>query len=78
MGARASITYRRYWMPTAECCAVISRASTVDVELPVERLEGRWKVSQNQTAETRAAVVRGLRERGRGDDLAMAELVGES
>ena len=53
-------------------------AAIVGVELPVETLEGKWKVSQNQTAETRAAVVRGLRERGHGDDLAMAELVGET
>lgn len=51
------------------------RAAIVGVELPIETLEGKWKVSQNQNAETRAAVVRGLRERGRRDDLAMAELV---
>lgn len=54
------------------------RAAIVGVELPIETLEGKWKVSQNQNAETRAAVVRGLRERGRRDDLAMAELVAET
>lgn len=51
------------------------RAAIVGVELPLETLEGKWKVSQNQNAETRAAVVRGLRERSSGDDLAMAALV---
>jgi transcriptional regulator len=49
----------------------------VGIELPIARLEGKWKVSQNRPAEDRAGVVAGL---GRGDDpaqRAMAELVRE-
>jgi transcriptional regulator len=49
----------------------------VGVELPIMRLEGKWKVSQNRPAEDRAGVVAGLRK---GDDPmrhAMAELVRE-
>lgn len=53
------------------------RAAIVGVELPIETLEGKWKVSQNQNTETRAAVVRGLRARNRGDDAVMATLIEE-
>ncbi|WP_226864756.1 FMN-binding negative transcriptional regulator [Microbulbifer taiwanensis] len=49
-------------------------AAIVGLELPIESLEGQWKVSQNQSGETRAAVAGGLRRRGRGADLAMAGL----
>ena len=57
--------------------AFIQRLSSaiVGIELAVETLEGKWKVSQNQGADTRAAVACGLRERGHGTDVAMAELV---
>ncbi|WP_193163138.1 FMN-binding negative transcriptional regulator [Microbulbifer hainanensis] len=50
-------------------------SAIVGIELAVETLEGKWKVSQNQSADTRVAVADGLRERGRGADAAMAELV---
>jgi transcriptional regulator len=49
----------------------------VGLELPIARIEGKWKVSQNRSAEDRAGVVAGLR---RSDDPAMrvmAELVHE-
>jgi transcriptional regulator len=48
----------------------------VGIELPIARLEGKWKVSQNRPAEDRAGVVAGL---GAGDPMqrAMAELVRE-
>jgi transcriptional regulator len=49
----------------------------VGIELPIARLEGKWKVSQNRPAEDRAGVVAGL---GAGADpmqRAMAELVSE-
>jgi transcriptional regulator len=52
-------------------------AAIVGLELPIARIEGKWKVSQNRTAEDRAGVVAGL---GRSDDAAaraMAELVRE-
>lgn len=44
----------------------------VGVEIPIERIVGKWKVSQNRPADDRAGVVAGLRERG---DLASAGLV---
>jgi len=52
-------------------------AAIVGIELPISRLEGKWKVSQNRPAEDRAGVVAGLG--GGGDPMqhAMAELVRE-
>src|SRR5262245_26390554 len=47
----------------------------VGIEIPVRRLEGKWKVSQNRDEGDRSGVVAGLRE---GDDAAarlMADLV---
>ena len=36
----------------------------VGVRLPIARLEGKWKMSQNRTAEDRAGVVQGFRDEG--------------
>lgn len=47
----------------------------VGVELTITRLEGKWKVSQNQSAENRAGVVKGLEELGTAESLAMKRLV---
>jgi len=48
----------------------------VGIELPIDRIEGKWKVSQNQPEPNRNGVVEGLRgERGCP---AMAELVDRS
>ncbi len=44
----------------------------VGVEIPIERLVGKWKVSQNRSALDRAGVVAGLHGRG---DLELAGLV---
>jgi len=44
----------------------------VGVELPIDRIEGKWKASQNQPEPNRLGVVEGLREDGHA---AMAELV---
>ena len=44
----------------------------VGVELRVERLEGKWKVSQNQPAANRAGVIVGLDAMGGADEAAMA------
>jgi transcriptional regulator len=44
----------------------------VGFELPIAKLEGKWKMSQNRPAEDRAGVVRGL---GREGDAAVAALV---
>lgn len=38
--------------------------AVVGIELPVTRIEGKWKVSQNRPAADRAGVVEGLRETG--------------
>jgi transcriptional regulator len=47
----------------------------VGVELPLERVEGKYKLSQNRSEADRAGVVRALAERGGPDDLAMLELM---
>ena len=47
----------------------------VGIELTIERLEGKWKVSQNQTAQTRDSVAEGLAERGTEASQAMRRLV---
>ncbi len=47
----------------------------VGIEITISRLTGKWKTSQNQPPRNRAGVVSGLRERGGGDALEMAELV---
>jgi transcriptional regulator len=44
----------------------------VGIEMPIERLEGKWKVSQNRSAADRAGVVKGLEALGDGT---MAALV---
>ena len=46
----------------------------VGFELPIDRLEGKWKMSQNRPAEDRAGVVEGLRHDG---EPAVAEIVVE-
>ncbi|WP_260703724.1 FMN-binding negative transcriptional regulator [Edaphobacter flagellatus] len=47
----------------------------VGIELAIERLEGKWKVSQNQNEQTRASVARGLEALGDEASLAMRDLV---
>jgi len=47
----------------------------VGIELPIARLLGKWKVSQNQPRENREGVVRGLRELGGNEGLPIAELI---
>jgi transcriptional regulator len=50
--------------------------SIVGIEIPIARIEGKWKVSQNRPAVDRTGVVAGLR--GHGDDAEiMASLVAE-
>jgi transcriptional regulator len=45
----------------------------VGFALPITRLEGKWKMSQNRPAEDRAGVVEGLRAEQRAD---VADLIG--
>jgi transcriptional regulator len=46
----------------------------VGVEIPISRIEGKWKVSQNRPEADRAGVAAGLRERG---SVTMSDLVAE-
>lgn len=48
----------------------------VGLEIPIARIEGKWKVSQNRAAIDQVGVVNGLRG-GSGDAEAMATLVAE-
>ncbi|HEY1931229.1 MAG TPA: FMN-binding negative transcriptional regulator [Acetobacteraceae bacterium] len=45
----------------------------VGFAIPIARLEGKWKMSQNRPAEDRAGVVTGLTEEGRGDVATLVE-----
>jgi transcriptional regulator len=47
----------------------------VGIEIPIARIEGKWKVSQNRTEADRAGVFQGLRAEGGPHD-PMAALVG--
>jgi len=49
----------------------------VGFRFPIARLEGKWKMSQNRERQDRVAVVTGLRGRGEGDDLAVADEVAQ-
>jgi len=47
----------------------------VGIEIPIARLEGKWKVSQNRVAADRQGVIDGLHESGDVKSLAMADQV---
>ena len=49
----------------------------VGLELPIQRLEGKWKVSQNRTERERNGVVNGLAKLNTPESLAMKALVEE-
>ena len=50
----------------------------VGIEIPIERLVGKWKVSQNRPLADRLGTAAGLRQHGDAQSLAMAELVSPS
>lgn len=50
-------------------------AAVVGIEMPIARLEGKWKTSQNQPATNRDGVAAGLDALGGDDAREMAELV---
>ena len=50
-------------------------AQIVGFRLVIDRLEGKWKLNQNQPAERREKVIRALTERGGDDALAMAAAI---
>jgi transcriptional regulator len=47
----------------------------VGFELPIQRLEGKWKVSQNRNQSERKGVIAGLKELNTPESLAMKSLV---
>jgi transcriptional regulator len=47
----------------------------VGIEIPLTRLIGKWKVSQNRPAADRDGVIAGLAQHGDATSQAMAELV---
>jgi transcriptional regulator len=47
----------------------------VGIEIPIERIEGKWKVSQNRPAVDRLGVADGLSARGDAQAAAMAALI---
>ena len=50
-------------------------AAIVGIEIPISRIAGKWKVSQNRPAADRAKVVDGLQAQGAAESNAMAGLV---
>ena len=51
--------------------------SIVGIEMPIERLVGKWKVSQNRSEPDRLGTVAGLRQQGDAQSVSMAALVAE-
>jgi transcriptional regulator len=47
----------------------------VGIEIPLTRLVGKWKASQNQPAANRDGVIKGLDELANTDATAMANLI---
>jgi len=47
----------------------------VGFELPIVRLEGKWKMSQNRSAEDRAGAIEGLRREGGVSEAEVAEII---
>ncbi len=47
----------------------------VGIEIPIDRIEGKWKVSQNRTAEDKQGVIAGLAALGDDESTAMSALV---
>lgn len=47
----------------------------VGIEMPIARVSGKWKLSQNRSERDRAGVVDGLRREGSASSAVMAELV---
>jgi transcriptional regulator len=68
---------REPWKVTDAPADFIDRqlGAIVGIEIPIARLVGKWKVSQNRPAPDRAGVVEGLSQVGHPAASAMAELV---
>jgi transcriptional regulator len=51
------------------------RKGIVGLEMDIERIEGKWKVSQNRSEQDRVGVAEGLAELNTAESLAMKALV---
>lgn len=60
-------------LPTDAAKARRMVGGIVSFRMPVERIEAKYKMSQNKTAADRAGVVAGLRATGRAEDRAVAD-----
>jgi transcriptional regulator len=49
----------------------------IGIEIPVAKIEGKWKVSQNRPAQDRAGVMAGLRDDGGEQAQVIATLVAD-
>lgn len=47
----------------------------VAFEIPIDRIEGKWKLNQNHDEQRRRKVIRSLRDIGGDDEVAIAELM---
>jgi transcriptional regulator len=65
------------WKVTDAPAAFIAQmlGAIIGLEIPIARLVGKWKVSQNRPARDREGVVEGLMREDRDSALAMAKLV---
>jgi len=65
------------WKVTDAPAAFIAQmlGAIIGLEIPIARLAGKWKVSQNRPARDREGVVEGLMQEDRDSALAMAKLV---
>jgi transcriptional regulator len=52
-------------------------AAIVGIEMPIARIEGKWKVSQNRPTADQQGIIAGLTAHGDDGALAMAALVGK-
>jgi transcriptional regulator len=68
------------WKVTDAPAAYIDQqlGAIVGLEMPITRLIGKWKASQNRPAHDQDGVVEGLRHEGRESAMAMAGLVRQS
>jgi len=68
------------WRLTDQNADFIERllGGIVGFELPIERLEGKWKLSQNHSAQRRSRVIAELRQSGSADALAVASAMEET
>lgn len=79
-GSPPSDAHRGPWSPTEAPPQFLEPMlrGIIGLELEITEVVGRFKLSQNRTATDRAGVATGLRERGRPQDLAVADATDEA